>query len=229
MLKIGILDCEGSNNMTRPLEYQPGRFAFLHDEFREVWPFLNSPGLVERMKILSRRGVPAISALDIEAIPVWNALNAARPIGAEDQLKQMIGHQVRQIMEAEGYRKTGGKQIRNSWIFTWGSVYQHPEWRKLYVHKNREYAHSDAFCVAAKRKLPALRNPPPDIFTWIPYRMCHTKKELNFVLQGNLEDDFGVSWRELCDTVSEEGYCVLTYLEYVRRRNRNRSWRKYRS
>lgn len=195
--------------MTSPIEYRPGRFAFLHSEFREVWRFLNSPGLVERMKILSRRGVPAISALDIEAIPVWDALNSARPIGAEDQLKQMIGHQIRQIMESQGYRKTGGKQIRTSWIFTWGSVYQDPEWRGLYVHKNREYAHPAAFCVAAKRQLSALQNPPPNSSTWIPYRMCQTQKELNYVLDGNLDDDFGISWRNLCDAVNKEEYYLL--------------------
>lgn len=200
---------ERSAALNNALDYRPGRFALIHDQYREVWRFLNNPEIVERMKILSRRGVPAISALDIEADPVWRALNAARHVGEEDQLKQMIGHQIRQIMESQGYRKTGGKQIRTSWIFTWGSVYQHPEWRRLYVHKNRDYAHSAAFCVSGKRQLSALQNPPPNSSTWIPYRMCHTRKELNYVLAGNLDDDFGVSWTNLCDAVSEDGYFLL--------------------
>lgn len=163
------------------------------------------------MKILSRRGIPAVSALDINAEPVWTALMAGRELGETDQIKQMIGHQVRQVMEIEGYRKVGSKPIRTSWLFTAGSYYRHPEWFRLFVHKNRDLGDPEGFCIASKRQLGALLNPPPNSSKWVPYRVCYTRSELNFVLDANLDDDFGLSWLELREKVDDQGYFVLRY------------------
>lgn len=195
--------------MSDVLEYHPGRFAGLHAQYTKVWEFLNTPGIVERMKILSRHGVPAVAALDIEADVVWDALKKARPRGQEDQVKQMIGHQIHQVMKSVGYRKIGGKTLRTSWIFTYGSFYRHPEWHRLYVHRNRDLDDPEAYCVAAKRQLSTLPTPPPNCSRWVSYRMCRNRDELNFVLDGNLDDEFGKNWQDLQSEVSERGYVIL--------------------
>lgn len=190
-------------------EYRHGRFVELHAQYPKVWEFLNTLGIVERMKILSRHGIPAVSALDIEAEVVWDALKIARERGQEDQLKQMIGHQIHQIMKSVGYRKIGGKPLRTSWIFTYGSFYRHPEWHRLYVHRNRDLGDPEAYCIAAKRQLATLETPPPNCSRWVSYRMCCSRDELNFVLDANLDDDFGKNWQDLQSEVSERGFVVL--------------------
>ena len=198
--------------MSSTIKYRPGRFAELHRQYPQVWRWLCDPGMAERMKALSRRGLPAVTALDIDAEPVWSALEVARDHGEEDQVKQMVGHQIRQIMEFHGYRKYGSKRIWTSWIFASGSVYRHPEWRRLYVHRPRYPDNVERYCVAAKRKLSTLPNPPSNCSEWVPYRMCRTRSELNFVLQGNLDDDFGLEWRNLRREVADRGYVVLERL-----------------
>ena len=196
-------------NIDHSIEYQydPGRYRGIHKAFPQVWHALCDQGVVERMKLLSRRRVPAIAALDIDAQQVWTVLENARDLGKEDQVKQMIGHQTRQIMESEGFVKSVGKPIPNSWIFTWGMVYRRPEWRWLCVHRNKN--REDQYCVSVKRRLSSLRHPPVSCSKWTFYRMCATKRELNFVLAANLEDDFGWTWRSLCREVRENGYVTL--------------------
>ena len=193
------------------IKYRPGNFAGLHDTYPKVWEAVRDPRAVERMKILSRRGSPAIMAFDIDAELLWSTLESARERGELDHVKQMTGHQVRQIMESVGYRKIlDSRPIRTSWIFASGAVYRKREWRqRLYVHRKRDVNAPEAYCIASKRQLSALSNPPPSCSTWIPYRMCRTRKELNFVLDANLDDDFGWSWKNLCDAVAERGYVVL--------------------
>lgn len=196
--------------MKKSTRYRPGRFASLHKQYPRIWKALNEPQCVAMMKILSRRGIPAVSALDMEVELVWENLELARSRGDENQVKQMIGHQIRQIMASEGFRKVDGKPVRTSWIFSWGGVYVRPEWHSLYVHRNRNIGDPDTHCISKKRILLSLPNPPSDCAKWVPYRMCQTRRELNFVLEGNLDDDFGWSWRNLCDTINENGYVILT-------------------
>ena len=195
--------------MKKSPTYQPRRFAGLHRQSPQIWDCLNELQFVAMMKVLSRRGIPAVSALDLEAELVWENLELARSRGEENQVKQMIGHQIRQIMASEGFRKVDGKPIRNSWIFSWGGVYVRPEWHSLYVHRNRDVGDPDTHCISKKRILLSLPNPPSNCAKWVPYRMCQTRRELNFVLEGNLDDDFGWSWANLCHVVDSEGYAIL--------------------
>ncbi len=189
--------------------YRPGRFTSLHKQYPQIWEALNEPQFVAMMKILSRRGVPAVSALDMEAETVWENLEIARSRGDENQVKQMIGHQIRQIMSFEGFRKVDGKPIRTSWIFSWGGVYVRPEWHSLYVHRNRNIGDIDTHCISKKRILMSLPIPPSNCAKWVPYRMCRTRRELNFVLEGSLDDDFGWTWKNLCQAIDTEGYAIL--------------------
>ena len=190
-------------------QYFSGIFTQPHSRYPQVWETLNEPGVVERMKLLCRRGYPAVCALDIDAEPIWSILDHARERGEEDQVKQMIGHQIKQILESKGYRKVGGKPIRTSWIFSYGSVYEDPDWRALYVSRNRDEHDREVFCLSSKRRISALSYPPPDPASWIGYRMCSTLRELNFVLNADLGFDYGWSWDRLRAAVEEDGYVVL--------------------
>lgn len=192
-----------------PSKYHPGIFTRPHYRYPQVWKTLNEPGIVERMKLLCRRGYPAVCALDIDAEPIWNVLERTRARGEEDQVKQMIGHQIKQILESMGYQRVGGKPIRTSWIFSFGSVYEDPEWRTLYVSRNRDERDRDVFCLSSKRRVSTLPNPPKNVADWVLYRMCRTPRELNFVLNADLGFDFRWSWEELCSAVDERGYVVL--------------------
>lgn len=187
--------------------YIPEIFSQPHQRYPQIWHTLNEPGIVERMKILSRRGFPAVSALDLDARPIWNALEDARANGREAQIKQMIGHQIRQILEHEGYIKVTSKPIRTSWIFSSGSVYEDPEWATLYISRNQDSLDPERYCVSSKRDVAALDDPPPK--QWIAYRMCRTLNELHYVLDADLNDAFGWSWVRLCDSVDRDGYVIL--------------------
>lgn len=192
-----------------PDVYLPGIFTRPHFRYRRVWETLNDPRIVERMKLLCRRGYPAVCALDIDAEPIWSILDHARERGEEDQVKQMIGHQIKQILESKGYRKVGGKPIRTSWIFSYGSVYEDPDWRTVYVSRNRDEHDREVFCLSSKRRVSALPHSPPDPTSWVSYRMCRTPRELNYVLNADLGYDYGWSWDRLCAAVDENGYVVL--------------------
>ena len=192
------------------ISYRPGRFARLHEQYPQIWEALIEPQFIAMMKVLSRRGVPAVSALDMEAELVVKSLETARLRGDENQVKQMIGNQIRQIMASEGFRKVEGKPVRSSWIFSWGAVYVRPDWYSLHVHRNRNIGDLDTHCISKKRILLSLQHPPSNCAKWVPYRLCQTRQELNFVLEGNLDDDFGWSWRSLCETVDLNGYVILT-------------------
>jgi hypothetical protein len=189
--------------------YHSGIFTRPHSRYPDVWYTLNDPGVVERMKLLCRRGFPAVCALDIDAEPIWIVLEHARSRGEEDQVKQMIGHQIKQILESKGYRRAGGKPIRTSWIFSFGSVYEDPDWRILYVCRNRDERDQNVFCLSSKRRVSTLPNPPPNVSSWVLYRMCRTPRELNYVLNADLGCDYGWSWDRLCAAVDENGYVAL--------------------
>lgn len=193
------------------IEYRPGRFTLVHDRYPQVWQTLNDANVVARMKILSRRGVPAVSALDIDAERLWNVLEQARRSAEEVQVKQMVGHQTRQIMESVGYQKIGSKPIRTSWIFTSGAVYRHPEWNRLYIHRIKESDGPDVFCIANKKRLTSLAKTPPQIARWILYRTFYTRRELNFVLNANLDNDLGWTWKKLCRAIEIDGYVILRF------------------
>lgn len=191
--------------------YLPGRFAALHEAFPLLWPLLNDDDRIGRMKLLSRMNVPAVLVLDSAAEEVWQLLDAARRIGLLDQIKQMIGHQIRQIMESEGYEHVKNKPLNSSWIFASGAQYRHPDWNGFYVHRSRDVHTVERFCISDRRSLNDLSVPPdsPLIASdWTRYRRVCRPHELDFVLGAPLAE-FSWNWRELCHEIRIEGYVVL--------------------
>ena len=184
--------------------YDAGRYAILHTRFSRMWPELNDPCVIARMKMLSRRGVPAVAALDIDAEIIWQELRNAAAMGFADRVKQMIGHQVRQIMTREGYRKTSVKPLPTSWIFASGAVYRLDAWRTVYLHRNRDVDSEHPYCVTNRRRLPSSLYPEQ----WVFYRQCSMQHELEFALNEELSE-YDWSWTNLCDEVQDNGFTIL--------------------
>lgn len=199
-------------------QYIPGRFVKLHVNYPVIWEFLNDPIVIARMTAISRRGLPAILVLDSEAETIWRELRLARQMSQFSELKQMIGHQVKQVMESCGYRKVGVKPITTSWIFSSGSVYRDPAWHDLYLFRERNLSDFFQFCIAKKRRLSSLPNPPAHQKKWAYFRKCSMLHELEFAMDSDLYEDFGWHWRDLYTEVEHQGYVILADLTNKGRR-----------
>ncbi len=101
--------------------YRPDKFAmtFKDEGGQAIWNFLNERENVLRMETASYLGRPAIEALS----PML--LQRFGPSIKRVRLKQMIGHMVRQIMEARSYRldRSTVKITRIGNMFASGSRY----------------------------------------------------------------------------------------------------------
>ena len=161
------------------MKYSPEKFRTTYEQFPELWDLLSSDEMIGSMKRLSRRAVPAIAALDTDAEPVWQVLEEARQESPllYDQVKRMIGHMVRQIMESP---LVGYEHVRNvpftSWIFSTGARYRDPAWRRwIYVHRNRDPVGEEMFCLAKTKSLSDLYNPPSNISDLLPTMRSATR------------------------------------------------------
>jgi len=104
--------------MTR---YEPGRFVGTYEasDGTALWKFLNQPDNLVRMEAASYLGRPAVE-------PLSPGLVARFGKGiAEDRMKQMLGHMVRQILEGRGYRldRSNVRINRDDNIFSSGTRY----------------------------------------------------------------------------------------------------------
>ena len=63
----------------------------------EIWAFLNSIENIVRMETATYLGRPAAEALSPQLLALFGSAIA------EDRMKQMIGHMIRQILESRGY------------------------------------------------------------------------------------------------------------------------------
>ncbi|MCY3883961.1 MAG: hypothetical protein OXG24_03495 [Gammaproteobacteria bacterium] len=196
--------------------YIPEGFAPEYELFPELLDYLSEDELVAKMILLSRRGVPAVAALDSDCEPIWRILRRARRRGIEDRTKQMIGHMVRQIMESDevGLEWVGSARL-NSWIFSAGAKYRHPSWQPLWVHRSRDGHDQERFCISRRKRLADLDTPPDDRSQWVLYRRCLMRHELVYILNvrnlGEVEwqDDDPVTWNSLGRRVRIEGFKIL--------------------
>ncbi|MCY4142886.1 MAG: hypothetical protein OXG08_04230 [Gammaproteobacteria bacterium] len=183
----------------------------------ELWGLLNEETLVSRMKLLSRRGISAIAALDTDAEEIWEILRRARAIGIEDPIKQATGKMVRRILESDevGFVHVDNARV-NSWIFSSGAKYRHPDWRPLYVHRNRDPRAAEEFCISRRKRLGELASLTGGASSWIYFRRCLLEHELEYILDAWSLQEFEwndiaeeLNWRSLCRNVRSRGYIVL--------------------
>jgi hypothetical protein len=106
----------------RRLAYHPANFsAFYTNQAtgNALWEFLKRPENVVRMHAASDLERAAVEPLSAGLVAEFG------PEIAEDQIKQMIGHMVRQIMEATGYEhERPGLRIARHGLFTSGARYR---------------------------------------------------------------------------------------------------------
>ena len=101
--------------------YRPDKFSntFKDEGGQAIWDFLNEPENVLRMTTASYLARPAVEPLSPALLQRFG------PSIKRDRLKQMIGHIVRQVLEARGYRldRSNVKISRNGNVFASGSRY----------------------------------------------------------------------------------------------------------
>lgn len=207
--------------MKNELKYRPRPVETkLFAKYDALWncDHLRDPKAISRMKMASRQGRPAVTALDIDCEDVWRILESAAENGELNEVKKMIGSMVKQIMEAEGYvPSTGGNRATpSSWIFTSGTLFRHPNWRNFYVHRSKDQTSGREFCISRKRYLSSLQyfdNHDHKCGDWVYHRKCRSRHELIFVLGGTLREFVGgnrnepMNWNKLSKEVCANG-CV---------------------
>ena len=105
--------------------YRPDRFSgtFKQEGGQALWDFLHEPDTIMRMETAAYLSRPSVEPLSPTLLVRF---------GGEvkrDRIKQMIGHMVRQVMEARGYHLQQGnmKITRIGNIFSRGSRFILPE------------------------------------------------------------------------------------------------------
>jgi hypothetical protein len=81
------------------LAYDPGRFADVADTplGRRLWKFLLEPENVLRLEVASELRHPAVEGIAERLLERFG--DDVRP----DRVKQLVGHMVRQVLEARGF------------------------------------------------------------------------------------------------------------------------------
>lgn len=106
--------------MTGP--YNPGRFSGTYETENgaKLWKILTRPDNILRMETATYLARPAAEPLS----PVLLQDYGAR--AAEDRIKQMTGHMIRQIMEQRGYRvaRSNVRIARRGNIFSSATRYE---------------------------------------------------------------------------------------------------------
>lgn len=180
--------------MERPIgEYDPGNFKSLAETSlgTKLWPFLNRPDIVTRMDTATDLGNPAVAGIE-EAL-----LSEFGEELLDDRVKQMIGHMVRQVMEAEGYEIEKQNVTIASAVFSKGTRYRRHDWQRLNVFRNTKNPRS--LCFADHRdavKLPA----PNDGGKWKFWASFST------TLRGHIV--YGVDVRQVREEVRDQGYAL---------------------
>ena len=135
-------------------EYDAGTFRSLADTDlgRDLWQFLNEDLTVARLETATDLAKPAVFGIEEQLLHRFDN------VVADDRVKRMIGHMVRQIMESKGYRIERRDVTIGSALFSKGTRYGRPDWQRLQVFRNGSNARE--LCFADSRD--AGRLPPPE-------------------------------------------------------------------
>lgn len=118
---------------------------------KQLWIFLNDDIIVACMITATYLGKPAVMGIE------ENLLDNFQNEVVDNRVKQMIGHMVHQIMEANGYITEKQNVIIGSILFTKGTCYTRPEWLHLNVFRNSKNRYE--LCFTATRDTTALPTP----------------------------------------------------------------------
>ena len=178
-------------------EYDPGNFKSLAETplGKKLWPFLNRPDIVTRMDTATDLGNPAVAGIEEALLAEFGDEFGEEVL--DDRVKQMIGHMVRQVMEAEGYEIEKQNVTIASAVFSKGTRYRRHDWQRLNVFRSSKNPRS--LCFAGHRdadKLPA----PNDGGQWKFWASFAT------TLRGHIV--YGIDVREVREEVGDKGYAL---------------------
>ena len=180
--------------MTEPNnEYVAGTFQSLADTDlgRNLWQFLNEDLIVASLETATDLGKPAVTGIEEQLLDQFGEEVV------DDRVKQMAGHMVRQVIEARGYTLERRDVFIGSALFSKGTRYIRPDWRRLHVFRNNRNIRE--LCFAGNRIAEDLP-PPPDGGKWRFWASFAT------VLRGQIA--YGIDVHEVRREVTEHGYAV---------------------
>ena len=188
--------------MTEPTnEYDAGPFRSLADTAlgRNLWDFLNEELNVVRLETATDLAKPAVTGIE-EPL-----LHHFREDVLDDRVKQMIGHMVRQVLERRGYRIEKSNTTIASALFSKGTRYSRPDWRRLHVY--RSSANARELCFTASRGTSGLP-PPANGGRWRFWASFAT------VLRGQIA--YGIDVHEVRREIAENGYALRNLKRILR-------------
>ena len=122
----------------------------------------------------------------------------------DDRVKQMIGHMVRQIMEANGYIVEKGNVIIAS-AFSKGTRYTRPEWQRLHVFRSSKNPRE--LCFTSTRDATTLPT-PDDNGKWRFWASFAT------ILHGHIF--YGIDVEEVRREVAKNGFALRMWERLLR-------------
>lgn len=126
--------------------YDSGVFSALYrtETGTALWDYLNSSEAIAMMKAAAAMDRPAVEALEE---PLMDRFGARI---MEDRVKQMCGHMVRQVMEAEGYRVgVQNTKITNGAPFSRGTKYRKKD--EIVMHSFRNAGDPRLFAMSPNK------------------------------------------------------------------------------
>ena len=166
---------------------------------KELWIFLNDDIIVVGMKTATYLSKPAVSGIE-EML-----LDKFKEEVLDDRVKQMIGHMVRQIMEAIGYVVEKRNVIIGYGLFSKGTRYTRPEWQRLHVFRSSKKPRKLCFTATRDTKaLPSLEDDGKWRF-WTSF---------SSILHGHIV--FGINVEEVRQEVAKNGFALRVWERFLR-------------
>ncbi len=130
--------------------YIPEKFASLYATQlgQDLWAFLTSLETVARLETACELSKPAVEGIEEQLLEVF------REKVLPDRVKQMIGHMVRQILEARGWVLDQSDVKVQSVPFAKATRYRRPEWTTLHAFRNT--ADRSDIVISDRRQNPTL-------------------------------------------------------------------------
>lgn len=180
--------------------YLPGVFAATYDSDigKSLWVFLNQKDNIVRMQTASALDRPAVEGVETQLLSEFGEAVFGVAV-TNDRIKQMIGHMVRQIMEAMGYViAVQNVKITNGAPFTRATRYKKlPDDMTFYVFQHPD----DHRSVALTADKAGTRLPKLESGTW------HYWKSFRGGLRGRIAFGLENDAKARADIVSQGYYC----------------------
>jgi len=174
--------------------YNPDKFAkeYATPKGKKLWAVLNDPANIARMETASDLGQPALKPLeDILLTEIGEAMT-------EDRMKQMAGHMVRQIMEAQGFEHDAdGIKLASAPFYKASRYRRRDRDNAIVLHLFRDSGDPNQLALTDVRSDAALP-PAPVGKRWTYYNSISSPLKASV--------GFGFNLKQAAKVVEEQGY-----------------------